>query len=359
MTTGQEIRKIFENKVDKSYSKFLDNTKMNRLFKMALSNLSEKKYMGLTSQKEYDELRYQVRTEQIFSVLNSKISIAPLIITNVTANGLIITVTTREDHNLLANQDVSILGVLGISSIPDINGLVTIFNVPTPRTFTFIATFINGSYQGGGTITHTAMIDDYQHLFAVKCKTKELLRGLQVSECIDRTPCIIKFNKHNNFATGEKIIISDHPNNSINGTFYYEALSSIKGKLWRDKKMSVPVRCSSSTTQGGSVSREYYNWAEPIYSDRKISAFEESTADNPKVATADAYLKFTPDVSEITIDYFSKNLAQVDVSDNINDLELVYPFKFLMRLVDEAIMLYTSPSRDVLLAQLTDKTITP
>lgn len=360
MTSGQELKKTFENKIDKSYSKFVDNIKLNRIFKMALSNLSEKKYMGLTTQKEYDDLRYAIHTEMVFPISNSKISIAPLLINNITATGFLVTITTMTDHNLSVGQVVNVSGVQGISTTPTINGEITIFNIPSPTSFSYIATFVGGTYTAGtGIITHNRMIDDYLHLFTVKCKTKENIRGLQVAQCLNRTPVIIIFNRHNNLATGEKIIIADNPNNDINGTFYYEAITSKKGRLWMDETRLLPVRAADSSDAGGSVAREYYEYAEPLYSDRKISSFEVSTSNNPKVQTADAFLKFSPDTTEITIDYFSSNIAQIDVTNSTFDLEMVYPFKMLMSLVDEAIMIYTSPSRDVLLNNLTERGMTP
>jgi len=316
--------------------------------------------MGLQTQKEYDEMRFAIHTEMVFPISNNKISIAPLMITNITTAGFIVTITTLTDHNLDVNQVVNISGVQGLTTTPNINGEITVYNISSPNTFSFIATFIGGTYTADtGIITHNRMIDDYLHLFAVKCKTKENIRGLQVAQCLNRTPVIIIFNKHNNLATGEKIVISDHPNNDINGTFYYEAITSKKGRLWMDETRLLPVRAADSNTAGGSVSRVYYEYAEPLYSDRKISAFEVSTPNSPKVQTADAFLKFSPETTEITIDYFSSNIAQVDVSNNTFDLELVYPFKLLMRLVDEAIMIYTSPSRDVLLNNLTERGTTP
>lgn len=356
--TGLEIKKTFLNKIDKSYSKFVDDVKLNRIFKMALSNLSEKKYMGLTSQKEYDDLRYQVTTEKKVPINGSRMSIAPLIVTNVVNNGLIVTVTTHGDHNLFAGQQVTGSGIAGIASIPDINGTFTVFNVPSSNTFTFLVTFFNGTYTlGTGQLVHDRMLADYIHLFTIKCKSLEAIRNLQVSQVLNRTPCIVVFNKHNNLATGEKIIIADHPDNAINGTFYYEALTDKKGRLWMDKNLSVPVQAPDSQNQGGSVSREYYNYAQPLYSDRKISVFEKSTADSPSVATADAYLKFYPEVSEVVIDYFSSSIATVDVTNDIFNLNLVYPEKLQYLLIDEAILIYTSPSRDVLLNNLTEKGI--
>ena len=357
--TGQEVYKIFLGKIDKSYSKFIDKTKLNRLFKMALTNLLEKKYLGLTTQKQYDELRFQIKSERVVPIRNNKVSIAPIIVKNVTNNGLMVVVETLTPHNIADGQMVTISGVNGIASVPSINSTLLVNNVPSPTTFTFITSFISGTYIDGGLVTYADMIDDYMHLFSVKCKSKETLRGLKVSNTLSRTPCVITFNKHNNLALGEVIEISNSANASINGVFYYEPLTDVKGKLWYDKEMTQAVMSQDNNVVSGDISRVYYQYAEPLYSDSKISLFNKAKHDNPKVQTADAFLLFTPDCVEISIDYMAKPKYFVDCNDNLFDLEVIYPTKLIYLLIDETILLYTSPSRDTLLNQLTTKEITP
>lgn len=360
MLTGKEVLKITENKIDKSYSKYLDPTKWNRLFRMGLFNLSEKKYMGLSTQKEFDELRFAVKTDQVFQVRNSKISITPIIITNIVQNGLSVRITTLGDHNLLQNDVITISGVQGIVTIPNINSNFVVYAIVNASQFEVaVSSFISGPYVANtGSLTHSQMIADYLHLFAVKCQTVQDIRNLQVETVKNITPAVVTLSKPNNLATGEKIVISGSPNTSVNGTFFYEAINAKKGRLWKNEARTIPAICTPSTTHGGQVSRVFYNYAEPQYSDRKISAFEDVSADSPKNETADGFLKFMPDTSEITIDYYAKPSVQIDVTDDITDLELVYPAKFIYRLIDEVIAIYTLPSRDALLAQLNERAVT-
>jgi len=353
--TGNDIYKEFLTRIDKSYSKFVDTIKLNRIFKRALVDLCDKKYLGLSTQKEYDELRYNVNTSQKFPVRSNKVAISPLVIKSLTQNGLTISVETLNEHNVLLGDQVTFSGVQGLSTVPDINGTLTVFSVPDATHFTVLFSFISGTYTPNtGKIVHKYMIADYLHLFTVKCQFSEPLK-FQVEQVITSTPAQVVWTKRNNLATGEKIIISGYPTAPINGTFYYEALTSKKGRLWLNSDLTQGVSSGVSSQVGGSVQRIYYNYAEPVYSDRKINVFEKAKVDSPKNETANGFLKFYPEnrtCSEIEVDYFAIPNYFVDCNDTILDLESIYPAKFLYRLISEAVILYTSPSRDVLLAQL-------
>jgi len=73
--TGQEFYLQLQQKYDKAYSQYLDNTKANRLIKEAMSRLVEKLYMTLDDQKGYDELIEFVKNENQISVTAGKIAI--------------------------------------------------------------------------------------------------------------------------------------------------------------------------------------------------------------------------------------------------------------------------------------------
>lgn len=66
-TTGIDFKKIWERKIDKSYTAFYNSTKQNALFKNALINAIELKYLSLDSQKIYDEIGNVIKTGQVFN----------------------------------------------------------------------------------------------------------------------------------------------------------------------------------------------------------------------------------------------------------------------------------------------------
>jgi len=73
--TGQEFFLQLQQKYDKAYSQYLDNTKANRLIKEAMSRLVEKLYMTLDDQKGYDELIEFIKNDTQISVSAGKITI--------------------------------------------------------------------------------------------------------------------------------------------------------------------------------------------------------------------------------------------------------------------------------------------
>lgn len=73
--TGQEFFNQLQQKYDKAYSQYLDNTKANRLIKEAMYRLVDKLYSGLDTQKEYDELIELIKNDVAVSVTSGKASI--------------------------------------------------------------------------------------------------------------------------------------------------------------------------------------------------------------------------------------------------------------------------------------------
>jgi hypothetical protein len=359
-TTGSEILKITLAKIDKFYSKYLDNTKWNRIFRMALTNISEKKYLGQTTQKELDDLRFAVKANQVFPVNNSKISVTPFVIASITSLGLTLRIKTLTPHNLNFNDTITISGVSGITSIPAINNTWTVYSVVSPTEFDIVTTFNAGVYVPySGTLSTDFIIGDYLHLLTVKCKNKEYLPKLKVARYRATQPPLVEFNLPTNLATDDVVEINNFPSGSLNGTYFYESVDDFRGRLWLNEDLTIPAVVTSSTFNGGDIYRIYYSYAEPVYSDRKISTFEYATHISPKVQVANGEMVFIPNTTEITIDYYARPTLFIDVSDTIVDYENIYPLKFIYRIIDEAINIYSMPSRDVLLEQMEVRNVTP
>jgi len=56
MVTGLDLKRLFEDKIDNSYSDYVSDPKMQRAFDNAFLRIIENKYRGLDTQKEFDEL---------------------------------------------------------------------------------------------------------------------------------------------------------------------------------------------------------------------------------------------------------------------------------------------------------------
>lgn len=65
--TGLELKRIFDLRVDKAYTGFLDTAKLNRTFLQGMIFAIEKQYKVLSSQGEYDSLRGVIKVNRTFT----------------------------------------------------------------------------------------------------------------------------------------------------------------------------------------------------------------------------------------------------------------------------------------------------
>lgn len=63
--TGVEINQIYSQQIGQTYSGLEDITKKNRRFKKALINAIEEKYRNLNEQREFDELRSLISSQEL------------------------------------------------------------------------------------------------------------------------------------------------------------------------------------------------------------------------------------------------------------------------------------------------------
>jgi hypothetical protein len=192
-------------------------------------------------------------------------------------------------------------------------------------------------------------ISDYRHLLAVKCKYTEPL-SFTVSGATKASPIVISINESNNLRDKEQIIISGVTGNtSANGTFYIKKRGSKKAELYNDKNFTSPTFGNNNYVSGGSISRVHYQYAKPYISDRKISIYGRPTADHPKFEIATGKLKLFPSdkvCSEITLDYITTTAVFVDVNNSVIDLELTYPYKFLVFVAEIAAKMFGAEVKD-------------
>lgn len=354
--TGVEIRKTFESKVDKAYSKYLDNAKLNRIFKEAITSLAEQKWMGLSTQKEYDELRYMVKTEVELPVRGGRIHISPVAIQSMSAAAGLVRIKTVSEHNLIAGETVVFSGVDGIVTQPNIDGSMQVHSIVNGLEFNVLSSFISGQYTPfSGSVVVPNSLSDYLHIFAMMCKVPESM-NLEITSSSRATPTTIILSKRANIRNGDKLIISSFSDPAVNGVRYAKHLTDNKVSLFLDKNLTMPVAGNGSNVSGGVVQRMWEEYGEPTFSNRKISKFEEPRPDSPKYETADGFIKIYPEGCKgVKVDYFAAPAKYIDVSDSTTDYELLFPAKFLYRLINEAIRIYSVPSRDPLLEAMTTR----
>jgi hypothetical protein len=74
--TGVEINQVFSQQIGQTYSGIEDIAKKNRRFKKALINAIEEKYRNLNEQREFDEIKSVIKTEQEFTPAQNTIDIS-------------------------------------------------------------------------------------------------------------------------------------------------------------------------------------------------------------------------------------------------------------------------------------------
>jgi hypothetical protein len=362
-TTGADLYRIYQNKIDKAYSAYMTNTEYNDILKQALFLSVQDVYQELSDQVDYDDLLSALKTEQVFGLNNNKIYVTSIPITSVGA-GLSSTITTAVPHNLSTGDTVEFSNVtMSIATVPDINTATFTATIFDDTSFGIVFTSNSGVHTAntGGIDTVTSstgvvkIISDYGDLLSLKAR---FLQGsdIKITGASNTQPIRITVNRRNNLKTGEKVNISGIVGNSnANGDHYIKVISSTKFDLYEDKDLLIGKNGNGTFGGVGTLKRIYYKVATPYLSSRKISVYEQPTTQNPQFERADLQLKVYPAdsvCSEITVDYLRYDLTPISVTDTALDLEQYYSYEFLMYVTDKASQMFFARTKDVESLQL-------
>lgn len=353
MLTTNDILKLFNQKIDKTYTGYFDNYKLNRWFYEALLEGIETKYLKLDQQKIYDELRWLVSTEHPYNVFDNKVFLQPMLITSVSLSVVDATFTTEFDHNLQAGDSVTIsnIGKQILVGANSIDGTYTVDSV-TNNTFTILVAAPTGTYTDiVGLVSSPVWAFDYWHHFTVKCTFEEPL-NYTIDSIKAGTQTVINFVEPINLRPGEEIIIS-----GITGTGAITNLNTTTTPTkYTDYSITVNVNTAGGVySSGGTIVRLQSEYARYNFSDRKISDFGKPTVIYPKFEVADLYMKFYPEnrtCTDILLDYLRKPRYLIDFVDFNNTLLLNfdwgtrYPEKLLYYIIDKAALLALEGIRD-------------
>jgi hypothetical protein len=199
-------------------------------------------------------------------------------------------------------------------------------------------------------ITSTSLIPDYQHLLAIKARFVSPIEDVSITGATNASPVVITVNNFNSIRTGDQVVISGVVGNfNANGTFYLNRINRKKFELYYDAEMLLPVSGSGVYLQGGNIDSITYNYCKPLYSDTKISVLGQASVDAPKFEITQNLIKIYPidkTCSQVTIDYINQPPVFITSTDNVIDLELTYPVKFLYYIADVAAQLFSESVKD-------------
>lgn len=348
--TGVGFTNLFYEKVDNTYSTYYDPTvQLPLLFKEGLVKAIEKKYAKRSDQGDYDDLTSLIRTGTVFGINNNLIYTTAINISNITHIGTAVTVTTSLPHNILISQSATIANATGLTNV---NGTFTVLTVPTTTTFTFTAGSLPaGTYTANSaSLTYPNMVYDYDHLMALKAKYLEQYVGVSVTKATNATPIRITISGQNNIRSKQPIFISGVVGNtSANGYYYAKKINSTTIDLYSNESLTTPSSGNGTYASGGAVYNVFYKYCTPYYSERKIAHLTDPKVDRPKFEDSNNTIKVYPlDVTcqEITLDYVSVPTIFIDPLDNVLDLELYYPFDFLLFVVEVCKDIFFSNTKD-------------
>jgi len=359
MQTGQSLYLYLQQKIGAAYTKYLDTTKANKLFKDALISVIERVYLSDYEQKQWDDISFLTNTNVVLPVVNNYIQNAPVSITGMTYSVPYITINTLLPHGLITGSTFSLQNVAGLFTAPqNINNTSwTVSKVISPTSFTFQVLNCTGTYiNGTGSILGSLYLNDYWHLLSVECLFTAPIYNLTVANVsTNATPVKVTLNNRNNLRTGDLLTISGLVGpTALNGTFYAKSLNDLTIALYQDVNLQIPVTNTALYISGGQVSRVSNEYAQPLTSKMKIGVLNTPTPVNPYFEIANNQIKIWPlnvPCTQVTIDYIRQPSVIIDATDNNIDLTTYYPEKFLFTIVNEAQTLYASLSRDMELLQ--------
>jgi hypothetical protein len=359
MTTGVDIRKIFDRDIDQAYSDFESTAQKTSRMKVAMINTIEKIYRGLDTQKDNDDIRSLIVVDRLFYLNSGVLPIAPYPITSVSyvvdaalgiTNVTIIiggghTFTVDDLANLVFNNESS----SGLSS--PFTGVS--WSIASGTSLTgIIPAVVTGSYLSGSVSvsSNRSMVNNYMHTLAVKPLYFEPVKtGFDIITNVSGNR--IRFQRQNNLRTGDLIKIDTTPALQAYQTEYYiEKLNLTDFKLFFDEEMTLPATLSSipvGTKYGVRVITGDY--AEPMAAHELVSRFIGTHPKFPGYLIDSNRIIFRPNQRrplKAYLSFIKSDIVFFDLENNSFDYESIYGLKFIQRIIDEAVSDFNRSVRD-------------
>ena len=349
MTTGLDLSKLFDDKIDNSYSDYVSAPKKQRAFDNAFLRIIENKYRGMDTQKEFDELSELIVIDKEFDINNNRFRTVDVPVSSV-VTGATTTFNFGAEHNLIVGDTFVVADTIGGTSV---NGTFTVAAAPTPTQVTSTTTLTSGVVTDNtGSVSYNKMLPDYLHLLAMKCRMYTNTAGEDVYRMYAGSPGTIEFFTPVPLRNGERIIFSEMP--LLMGVDQYDEaylkrVSEFKYKLYSDEHLITPLAISGTYSSGTTVKEIEYSYGKYYPSDRRISHLGLPTIEEPKYNQSQNFFKVFPSehtCDKVKVDYVKTPPVTILVGDTTQDLELYYSDTLMNRLTDEAVKMFYQQVRD-------------
>ena len=365
MVTGLDLSKLFEDKIDNSYSDYVSDEKMQRAFDNAFLRIIENKYRGMDTQKEFDELSELMVIDKSLLINNDRFRTVAVPIASVTI-GTPTTFTFAAEHNLVEGDTFTVSDVVG--TLTGVNQLHTVPAAFTPTTVT-LATASTGAATantGSATTQHLStdsMLPDYLHVLAIKSYMYDTSTdGYSLYKVQAGTPGIVEFFRPNKIRSGDYVHSVELSGSNPQAFIILKQINEFKYEIYNasDRTMNTPIPVTVAPTNPSAyVLRPIEeNWAKYLQSDRRISQSGKPTVNEPRFNQHKNFILMHPQNAScpsVDVDYIRKPEVVIDVIDNVRDLNLFYSETLLNRLTDEAVKMFYQEVRDPNQYQIADR----
>jgi hypothetical protein len=361
MVTGLDLSKLFDDKIDNSYSDYVSVPKKQRAFDNAFLRIIENKYRGMDTQKEFDELSELMVIDKEMLINNNRFRTTPIPLRAVSTT----TFTFSAEHNLVVNDTFTVNGT------GTLNDGVT-YTVVSVSSATEVVADIAGvavqANQGYATTTHStfnnqpadSMLSDYLHVLAIKCYMYDYDDSVPVYKAYAGTPGILEFFRP--IKARNKDYIHGSTFSGDLGFVVLKQISEFKYEVYQASfppSFSTPFTLTQATADNiDSIEQVEENWAKYLQSDRRISKSGEPSIDEPRFNQDRNFILIHPRGAvcpAVSVDYIRKPDVEVIVNDDVQDLTLFYSETLLNRLTDEAVKMFYQEVRDPNQYQVADR----
>jgi hypothetical protein len=361
MTTGLDLSKLFDDKIDNSYSDYVSAPKKQRAFDNAFLRIIENKYRGMDTQKEFDELSELIVIDKEFNINNNRFRTTPAPIF-IIQFGTPTVITFFAEHNLEPGDTFRVqnatFGGIGVAAINTTHVVATPPATPAydPNFSVELVTPIpvGTNYdQSTGEVIYDKMLPDYLHLLAMKCRMYTNAVGDDVYRMYVGSPGVIEFFRPVSLRNGDRILFSEMASSItaplVSSEAYLKRISEFKYELYSDEHLITPIAIAGTYTSGTAVKEIEYEYGKYYPSDRRISNLGLPTISEPKYNQSENFFKVFPSehkCDKVKVDYVSLPAINISVSDTLLDLENFYSKTLLYRLTDEAVKMFYQETRD-------------
>jgi len=357
-TTGADIYRFLKDGIDQGYSGYLNTSKANRLLRETVAEVVEQNYRSPESQKQNDQLSSLIVLDEVIEVRGNRVYTVPLRVSALTVVGTTATITIYSNHQLLTGDTFSLKNLTGFT--PAITGDYTVASVISTVSFTFTVAATTGTWNSEtGQLTHAFMFENMMHPLTMQSTFVDPSRN-EVSS-VNPGTAMVTFLWATAIRSGDKIRIENALGvTGLNADFYAEVRSR-QGSvlyLYSDPNLLVPVTSLSGTYQGGGIAKIIVDeYMTKLFPDRRIAPSSDSDAWHPKYGTNDNGFNIYPNnqvCTSIKADYIKNPEVEIDTLDAKLDLELYYPYKFLMHIKDRAVTTWMIRMREEETAQISN-----